>query len=97
MKAKTFNPERIDEDNPELTREELQRARPAAEVLPGLIGVKAAEELLRERGRPPKDDKKVSTTVRLDADVLEAYRHEGKGWQTHINEVLRDNMPKRQK
>lgn len=41
------------------------------------------------RGRPPLDEPKVSTTIRLDADVLAAYRAEGPGWQTRINEVLR--------
>jgi uncharacterized protein (DUF4415 family) len=41
------------------------------------------------RGRPPLDQPKVSTTIRLDADVLAAYRAEGPRWQTRINEVLR--------
>ena len=41
------------------------------------------------RGRPPLDEPKVSTTIRLDADVLAAYRAEGPGWQTRINDVLR--------
>jgi len=27
--------------------------------------------------------------------VLDAYRHEGSGWQARINEVLREHMPKR--
>jgi uncharacterized protein (DUF4415 family) len=95
MKAKKPNPERPDEDNPELTREELRRARPAAEVLPGLIGAKATEELLRRsKGRPPKEDRKVNQTLRIDPDVLEAYRQGGEGWQTLINAVLRRNMPK---
>lgn len=90
------DPELIDDDNPELTREELQRARPAAEILPELIGGEAARDLLRRgRGRPEKADKKISQTLRIDPDVLQAYRREGKGWQTRINQVLRDNMPKR--
>ena len=33
MNRKKPDPERIDEDNPEITREELRRARPAAGVL----------------------------------------------------------------
>jgi uncharacterized protein (DUF4415 family) len=98
MTAKKPTPQRIDDDNPELTREELRRARPAAEVLPKYIGQKATDELLqRGRGRPQKDDKKISTTVRLDPDVLEAFQHQGKGWQTRINEVLREHMPRREK
>lgn len=44
------------------------------------------------RGRPPVLVPKVSTTIRLDADVLEAYRAEGPGWQTRINEVLRQHL-----
>ena len=49
----------------------------------------------RSRGRPPKADRKVNQTLRLDPDVLEAFRQEGSGWQTRINEVLRQNMPRR--
>jgi len=34
-------------------------------------------------------DKKQSVTVRLDADVLEWFRSQGKGYQTRMNAVLR--------
>ena len=72
------------------------RARPAAEVLPEFIGEKATQELMRRsRGRPQKADKKVNQTLRLDPDVLEAFRQEGSGWQARINQVLRENMPRR--
>ena len=88
-------PERPDDDNPEWTVEDIAKARPAADVLPELIGDKAAQELLRRgRGRPRKDARKVNQTIRIDPDVLEAYRQEGKGWQARINQVLRENMPK---
>ncbi len=87
---------RPDEDNPEWTKEDFARARPAAEVLPQFIGEKATQELMRRsRGRPQKADRKVNQTLRLDQDVLEAYRREGRGWQTRINEVLRQHMPQR--
>ncbi len=93
--TKPIDPERPDNDNPEWTRADMERARPASEVLPGLIGSTATDELLRRgKGRPPKEHRKVNQTLRIDPDVLEAYRQEGKGWQTHINEVLRQNMPK---
>ena len=56
----------------------MAKARPAAEVLPGLIGAKASEELFRRgRGRPPKAARKVHQTIRLDPDVLAAYQPEG--------------------
>lgn len=45
----TLNPTRPDADNPEWTPADMALARPAAEALPGLIGAKAAEELLRVR------------------------------------------------
>ena len=41
-------------------------------------------------GRPPSDKPlKVSTTIRLDPDVLEALKATGAGWQTRVNEALR--------
>jgi len=42
------------------------------------------------RGRPRAAKRKVSTTIRLDADVLEAFREKGEGWQTRLNAALRD-------
>ena len=45
------------------------------------------------RGRPPLDRPKVSTTIRLDADVLEKFRATGPGWQSRINEILKAAKP----
>jgi uncharacterized protein (DUF4415 family) len=83
------------DENPEWTEEDFARARPASEVLPHFIGEAATQELLRRgRGRPAKPGRKVNQTLRLDPDVLEAYRRQGSGWQARINEVLREHMPK---
>ena len=49
----------------------------------------------RSRGRPQKADRKVNADAAMDADVLEAYRREGRGWQTRINELLRQHMAQR--
>ena len=49
------------------------------------------------RGRPPLDEPKVSTTIRLDADILTAFREEGPGWQTRINDVLRAHLDQQAK
>jgi uncharacterized protein (DUF4415 family) len=86
---------RPDADNPEWTVEDFARARPSSEVLPQLIGEKATDELMRRgRGRPAKPHRKVNQTLRLDPDVLEAYRREGPGWQALMNDVLRQHMPR---
>lgn len=39
--------------------------------------------------RPPIESPKVSQTLRIDADVLEAFKETGAGWQTRMNEALR--------
>ena len=47
------------------------------------------DKLIR-RGRPPVSGKpKAAITLRLDEDVVKAYRETGKGWQTRINADLR--------
>jgi len=84
-----------DHENSEWTAEDFRRARVSLEMIAEVFCGDATETLRRSRGRPPKEDRKVNQTLRLDPDVLEAYRHEGSGWQTRINEVLREHMPKR--
>jgi uncharacterized protein (DUF4415 family) len=46
------------------------------------------------RGRPKADSLKISTTIRLDADILDRFRADGPGWQSRINEALRDWVTK---
>ena len=68
-----------DEDDRPATREEMTAA---------------VAEYRRKRGRPPGSNK-VSTTIRFDADVLEAFRSGGPGWQSRINSALREWLRKR--
>jgi|TARA_R110000787_G_scaffold58808_1_gene133617 uncharacterized protein (DUF4415 family) len=42
-----------------------------------------------QRGRPKADVTKVSTTIRLDPDIIEAFKADGSGWQSRINDALR--------
>jgi len=79
--------------NPEWTQDEISTARPALDVIADVFGAAVAETVRRGRGRPAKADKKVNQTLRLDVDVLEAYRRNGPGWQALMNQVLRDHMP----
>lgn len=47
------------------------------------------------RGRPLARTRKVSTTTRLDPDIVEAFRAAGEGWQSRINAALREYLEKR--
>jgi uncharacterized protein (DUF4415 family) len=42
-----------------------------------------------QRGRPKADVTKVSTTIRLDPGVIAAFKAQGAGWQSRINDALR--------
>lgn len=42
-----------------------------------------------QRGRPKADVTKVSTTIRLDPDIIAAFKADGTGWQSRINDALR--------
>ncbi|RKP58406.1 BrnA antitoxin family protein [Pararobbsia silviterrae] len=44
---------------------------------------------LVRRGRPAGTHKTL-TTIRFDDDVLSAFRATGKGWQTRMNDALKD-------
>ena len=48
-----------------------------------------------KRGRPKAEETKLSTTIRIDRDVLSAFKKDGPGWQTRINAALRDWASKR--
>lgn len=54
------------------------------EVTPQLMA-----KMVRRRGRPQVASPKESTTLRLDGDLLQGLRQSGSGWQTRVNEVLR--------
>jgi uncharacterized protein (DUF4415 family) len=65
------------DDAPELTREFFERGE-----------IREGDRIIR-RGRPPLPSPKQAVKLRLDADVLAAYRKTGAGWQTRINADLR--------
>jgi uncharacterized protein (DUF4415 family) len=44
----------------------------------------------RGRGRPAVAVKRPTLNMRVDAEVLEAFKATGQGWQTRINAALRD-------
>jgi uncharacterized protein (DUF4415 family) len=50
----------------------------------------AGANIKRGRGRPTVATKRPTLNMRVDAEVLEAFKATGPGWQTRINAVLRD-------
>jgi uncharacterized protein (DUF4415 family) len=82
------NPELVDDENPEWTEADFQKAKPARDVLPEIVGRKTADEMLR-RGLSQEAEPKESITIRLDADVVKHFKTSGRGWQDKINEALR--------
>lgn len=76
-----------DPDAFELDDEWFARAKPASEFFPPEVYA----QLCAMRQRGPKDKPlKVPTTIRFDADVLAALKASGKGWQTRVNDAMRD-------
>ncbi|AOO84766.1 hypothetical protein BHK69_25195 [Bosea vaviloviae] len=76
-------------DNPELTDEELAGLRPMKEALPDLYAALQAE--IGKRG-PAKTKEAIS--IRLDIDLVEKLRASGPGWQSRVNEALREWLEK---
>ncbi|WP_213775085.1 BrnA antitoxin family protein [Bradyrhizobium sp. dw_78] len=68
-------------DNPSLTKEQLARMKPFAEVLPELA------KTITRRG-PQKEPTKVAVNIRLSPIVLEHFKSKGPGWQTKIDDEL---------
>ena len=88
------DPTAIDDEAPELTREWVAEARPAAEVLPALFGTEAAAMVARHPGRrgPQKTATKVPVSIRLSPEVVAYFKSQGEGWQRRIDEALRSHV-----
>ena len=72
-----------DPDAFELDEEWFKRARPASEMAPHIV-----EAYQRTRGKQ-KAPTKEQITIRLDADITAHLRKKGPGWQTRLNDTLR--------
>lgn len=70
----------------ELTAADMRHFKPAHEVLP-LELQKALGMRVRGAQKTPV---KVSTTIRLSPEVMDAFKATGKGWQTRIDAALKD-------
>ena len=68
----------------ELTAEDFKHFRPAVEVLPLSLQKKLG---LRGAQKAPTKER---ITIRLSPDVLARFRAGGDGWQTRVDEALKD-------
>ena len=82
--SKKSNRRKTDAENPEWTAADFRRARPASEVVPGIVAA------YRKRlGRPPEGTgTKVQVTLRLDPAIIAHFKATGDGWQSRINDTL---------
>ena len=79
----------IDKDGEvrELTAEDFKRFKPLAKVnAPLLAKIKKG---IGERGAQ-KAPTKVPISIRVSPEVVEYFRAEGKGWQGHMDRVLKE-------
>ncbi len=78
------------------TPEEDEAITAAANADPDAVPLTDAEwEQVRplvRRGRPLGSGTKTQITLRLDSDLVEAFKASGSGWQTRINALLRDAL-----
>lgn len=75
-----------DPDAPEATDAQLAKAKPFDETFPALA------DAMRKNtgGRPKSDNPKVAVSLRLDQEVVTRFKATGPGWQTRMNEALRE-------
>lgn len=74
-----------DTEAPEATDAQLTQAKPFTEAFPAL-----AEKMRKHvGGRPKAENPKISVSLRLDPEVVSRFKAEGPGWQTRMNNALR--------
>lgn len=74
------------DDAPEWTAAMFQAAVPFT-GLP--VALQQGLNSLKKRGRPKTAQTKQEVKLRIDADVLAAFKAGGAGWQTRMNQVLK--------
>ena len=80
-----------DPDNPEWTEADFARAVGPDALSPEILAAFPKTRL----GRPRSEAPKIAVKLRLDPDVLAAYKAEGPGWQTRMNADLRQAAQRR--
>lgn len=68
--------------------EEPKPVRAAEKIKAGLVEAEPVAVHVR-RGRKPSGKSKRLLTLRIDPDVIDAYKATGDGWQRRMNDTLR--------
>jgi uncharacterized protein (DUF4415 family) len=88
--AHVIKPEEY-EEIPELTDEFFDKGKYAIGMKPvSREEGRAAMAAALRPGRPRAENPKRAVNIRLSPEVLDAFRATGRGWQTRIDEVLRE-------
>jgi uncharacterized protein (DUF4415 family) len=87
MSAKKKLDSAVDEENPEWTKEDFAKSRPAEEMPAEILA-----QFKNRPGRPKLENPKEPVKLRLDPDVVAALRKSGPGWQTRVNDLLRSKL-----
>jgi len=86
-------------DSLPLTDEQLSEMRPHKELFPDWPDfirehttgdVEEWKKELKPRRGPQKEPTKVPVSIRLSPDLVEYFKSSGKGWQTRIDQALRE-------
>ncbi|MBV5293992.1 MAG: BrnA antitoxin family protein [Curvibacter lanceolatus] len=83
--SKKPDPETTDADNPAWTEAMFKQAV-RVDDLPDSL----RDKLRRSPRGPQKAPRKISTTIRLSPEVVTAFRAAGDGWQTRIDQALKE-------
>ena len=75
----------FDDDNPEWTDADFAKAKPVSDLTDLAAAMKKA------RG-PQKEPTKTMVSIRLDTDLVTRLRASGRGWQSRVNDLLREAM-----
>jgi uncharacterized protein (DUF4415 family) len=77
---------KIDDENFEWSTEELKKSKTFKDLPESLQNKLASRKPRGAQVLPTK----VSTTIRLSSDVIEAFKASGSGWQTRIDLALQE-------
>lgn len=73
----------IDDDAPEWSEADFKNAKRLSEMPADF------QRAIRHARGPQKAPTKIQTTIRFDPDVLDGLKATGQGWQTRVNDAMR--------